>query len=146
MQDDKIGHEAKNDSLIVALGNHWHKRNVGNKLMRKHYVSAVMRLTSRLLIEIRKLTESEQRLEFYLQPKYFSEVAHAALKVAKQDDDNDDNLQAPSGRFLKQDDLPPRGGVCRSVCYLHCQRPRRGTNIKGLAVSNRCSSRRECRV
>lgn len=96
MQDDKIGHEAKNDSLIVALGNHWHKRNVGNKLMRKHYVSAVMRLTSRLLIEIRKLTESEQRLEFYLQPKYFSEVAHAALKVAKQDDDNDDNLQAPS--------------------------------------------------
>lgn len=50
------------------------------------------------------------------------------------------------GRFLKQDDLPPQGGVCRSVCYLHCQRPRRGTNIKGLAVSNRCSSRRECRV
>lgn len=96
MQDDKIGHEAKNDSLIVALGNNWHKRNVGNKLMRKHYVSAVMRLTSRLLIEIRKLTESEQRLEYYLQPKYFSEVAHAALKVAKQDDDNDDNLQAPS--------------------------------------------------
>lgn len=96
MQDDKIGHEAKNDSLIIALGNHWFKRNVGNKLMRKHYVSAVMRLTNRLLIEIRNLTSSENRLEHYLQPKYFSEVALAALKVAKQDDDNNDNLEAPS--------------------------------------------------
>lgn len=59
----------------------------------------------------------------------------------------DNNFAASfPGRFLKQDDLPPRGGVCRSVCYLHCQRPRRGTNIKSLAPSNRCSSRRECRV
>ncbi|XP_062575025.1 uncharacterized protein LOC134236887 [Saccostrea cucullata] len=96
MQEDKIGQVAKNDNLILALGNHWHKRNIGNKLMRKHYVSAVMRLTSRLLIETRKITQSEQRLEYYLQPRYFSEVAHAALKVAKQDDDNDENLQAPS--------------------------------------------------
>ena len=42
MKQDKIREIVWNDPLIVALGNEWIKRNVGNKLMRKYYTSSVL--------------------------------------------------------------------------------------------------------
>ena len=50
MKKDRIGTVAREDPLIVLLGNQWLRRNVGNVLMRKYYTSGVMRLCSRLLI------------------------------------------------------------------------------------------------
>ncbi len=41
---DDVGTLAREDPTIVSLGNMWMQRNIGNKLMRKHYTSAVMRL------------------------------------------------------------------------------------------------------
>ncbi|XP_069107330.1 uncharacterized protein [Argopecten irradians] len=113
MNDDKVGRIAKSDSLIIALGNQWLTRNVGNKLMRKHYVSAVMRLASRLLIQLRILAtpSTGNNLEHYLDPKFFTDVAQAALKVARQDDDDEENLEAPSNAIKLAYDLKRVGNI-----------------------------------
>ncbi|XP_069134528.1 uncharacterized protein [Argopecten irradians] len=113
MNDDKVGRIAKSDSLIIALGNQWLTRNVGNKLMRKHYVSAVMRLASRLLVQLRILAtpSTGNTLEHYLDPNFFTHVAQAALKVARQDDDDEENLEAPSNAIKLAYDLKRVGNI-----------------------------------
>ncbi|XP_033725163.1 uncharacterized protein LOC117315128 [Pecten maximus] len=113
MLDDKVGKIAKTDSLIIALGNQWLTRNIGNKLMRKHYVSAVMRLASRLLIQLRILATPNTgiHLENYLHPMFFTHVAQAALKVARQDNDDEENLEAPSNAIKLSYDLKRLGNI-----------------------------------
>ncbi|OWF34468.1 uncharacterized protein LOC110445058 [Mizuhopecten yessoensis] len=113
MLDDKVGKIAKADSLIIALGNQWLTRNIGNKLMRKYYVSAVMRLASRLLIQLRIMAtpETGNHLENYLHPMFFTHVARAALKVARQDSDDEENLEAPSNAIKLSYDLKRVGNI-----------------------------------
>lgn len=97
MRTDTIGKLARSDTLIVALGNQWLMRNLGNKLMRKYYVSAVMRLSSRLLLTLRGMVTPSTGIymEDYLVPGYFTYVAKAALQVAQQDAADEENLRAP---------------------------------------------------
>lgn len=98
MRDDPIGKVAKEDALIIGLGNQWMTRNLNNKLMRKHYASAAMRLSSRLLLQLRLLETPATGVSMndYIEPKYFHTVAQAALKVARQDERDESTLGAPS--------------------------------------------------
>lgn len=107
MRCDEIGLTAQKDPLIIALGNQWLIRNVGNKLMRKYYASAVMRLSSRLLIELRSMVtpSTGTDMEDYLSPLYFEHVAKAALKVARQDSVDEETLQAPSNAIKLSYDI-----------------------------------------
>lgn len=107
MRDDEIGKVAKSDPLITALGNQWMRRNLGNKLMRKHYVSAAMRLSSRLLLQLRSMVTPATGISMddYLDPKFFSDVARAALKVARQDACDEENLGAPSNAIKLSFDI-----------------------------------------
>ena len=54
MTNDDISEIAKNDLLIVMLGESWLRRNISNKLKRKHYTSGRMRLAAKLLQELRR--------------------------------------------------------------------------------------------
>ncbi len=107
MKSDHIGDVAKSDGLIVLLGNQWFIRNIGNPLMRRYYVSAIMRLCARLLIALRKMVipSTGIRMEDYLVPAYFQHVARAALKVANQDDMDEENLRAPSSALKLSYDI-----------------------------------------
>ena len=98
MKDDRISREAKTDPIIITLGNEWMIQNIGNRLMRKHYVSYVMRLVARLKIQLNQITTPSKgtRLEHYLAPCYFDQVSKAAFLVAKQDSTNEEKLEAPS--------------------------------------------------
>ncbi|KAJ8018205.1 hypothetical protein HOLleu_43939 [Holothuria leucospilota] len=107
MRNDAIGLLARSDSLIIALGNQWLVRNLGNPLMRKYYVSAVMRLSSRLLMVLRQMAtpSTGTNMEDYLDPTYFTYVARAALKVAQQDNEDEEDLKAPSNALKLSYDI-----------------------------------------
>ena len=81
MTNDKVSLLAQEDPLIITLGNLCMRKNVGNKLMRKYYTSCVMRLASRLLLQLQALVipNSGTNLDNYLRPKHFDDVARAAL-------------------------------------------------------------------
>ncbi len=107
MREDKIGTTAKEDSLIVALENNWMILNIGNPIMRKYYTSSVMRLASRLKIELNKMItpENSDDLAAYLSPKYFEHVAKAALRVACQDVFDEEELGSPSNAIKLSFDI-----------------------------------------
>lgn len=107
MRLDEIGQVARSDNLVVSLGNQWLLRNVGNELMRKYYTSAVMRLSSRLLITLRGMVipPTGTDMQDYLDPEYFTQVAKGALKVAQQDSSDEDSLQAPSNAIKLAHDI-----------------------------------------
>ena len=73
---DEVSEVAKNDHLIVALGESWLRRSIDNRAKRRHYASEHMRLMARLLIEIRKQEPdaSKKTLNEYLSTKYFEEI------------------------------------------------------------------------
>lgn len=54
MRYDNIGQVAQSDTLLIALGNLWLTKNVGNNFKRKYYTSGRMRDSARLLINMRK--------------------------------------------------------------------------------------------
>lgn len=69
---------AQGDPLIVALGNNWVIRKVGNRLKRKYYTSSHMRTAARLRKKLRQLTDEKcASIDEFLRPCYFSEVAQA---------------------------------------------------------------------
>ena len=107
MRNDAIGKIAMTDPLIITLGNQWLLRNLGNRLMRKYYVSAAMRLSGRLLLTLRGMVTptTGNDMEDYLDPAYFSHVVHATLKVAGQDAVDEENLKAPSNALKLSFDI-----------------------------------------
>ncbi|XP_055956953.1 uncharacterized protein LOC126821491 [Patella vulgata] len=95
MKMDNIGKVAREDPLIVQHGNYWMQKNVGNKLKRGAYISQIMRLCARLLINLREYPISEEpTLWSYLKASHLDNIVKATLKVA--DAISDDNLQKPS--------------------------------------------------
>ncbi|XP_060064937.1 uncharacterized protein LOC132545279 [Ylistrum balloti] len=122
MKDYKVGVLARQDRLIVGLGNQWMRRNVGNKLMRKYYASAVMRLASRLLIQLNSMVTpaSGKDLESYIHPMYFTEIAKATLKVARQDEDDEEKIEAPSNAIKLAYDLKRMGNLKLANAIKQC--------------------------
>lgn len=107
MRNDAIGKLAMTDPLIVTLGNEWLLRNLGNRLMRKYYVSAAMRLSSRLLVALRGMVtpNTGNDMEDYVDPAYFSHFVRATLKVAGEDAHDEENLKAPSNALKLSFDI-----------------------------------------
>ena len=50
IKDDECSRTAKNDVLILSLGESWLRRNIDNNEKRKYYASGRTRLCARLLI------------------------------------------------------------------------------------------------
>ena len=92
MKNDEIGKVARKDSLIIMLGNQWLQKNVGNRLKRGRYTSAVMRLASKLLINIRKLQPSENNMSDYLKPENFDNIVKATLLSAVVNIDDEEEM------------------------------------------------------
>lgn len=68
MKHDDVSKIAKEDDLIVNLGNQWIKRNIGNKVMRRYFTSSIMRLAAKLLIQLREVTGSNMDIASFLKP------------------------------------------------------------------------------
>ena len=96
MTRDDITAMAKEDPLIVGLGNNWLRRNLANKLKRKYYTSSRMRGAARLLSKLNNLSENKLTMIDYIKPKYFDMVCEAALLCASVDNDDMEDLASPS--------------------------------------------------
>ena len=103
--------------MIIALGNKWLQRNVANQIMRPYYTSAAMRLAARLLLNLRAMTGTNESLTAFISPIHFTNVASAALKVARQDEEDENNLQAPSNALKLKYDLQRMGTMkwCQAI-------------------------------
>ena len=89
MRNDNLAKIAKNDAVIVSLGNQWMQRNIGNRIMRKYYTSSVMRLAAQLKVHLQLITNDKTAsLEDFIHPKNFDHFVKAALTCAKQDDED----------------------------------------------------------
>ncbi|XP_069105224.1 uncharacterized protein [Argopecten irradians] len=96
MTRDCLTNSAKADPLIVALGNTWLRRNLGNKIKRKYYTSSRMRGSARLLHHLQDLSAEKLTLSDYLKPKYFDLVCEGALLCAHMENDDEEDLKSPS--------------------------------------------------
>ena len=108
MKNDDLGNIAKNDRLIVALGESWLRNNISNVEKRRYYASQRMRLVARLLNELNSLNEEEgsqkKPMSHFLEPKHFDAVCLAAIKCCAPFADDEEELASPSNAIkLKYD-------------------------------------------
>jgi len=113
MKRDLVRHVAMNDKLILMLGESWLRRNVDNLEKRKYYASQHMRLTSKLLLQLRNMKKNQEGAEDdselplwkFLKPATFDMVVEAALQVSMPDMDDTTELKAPSNAIKLKYDL-----------------------------------------
>lgn len=105
MLNDVIGKIARADKLIISLGNIWLEKNVGNKLKRGKYTSQIMRLTARLLCNLREINENEEIMSNYLKPAHFNDIAKATLMTAGASKNDEENLEKPSNAIKLGHDI-----------------------------------------
>lgn len=96
MVNDDVSKIAKEDNLIISLGNQWMLRNKGNQIMRKYYTSSVKRLAAKMKMAVQHFDGSKSELEEYLQPKYFEIVVKGALICCLPADADEEDLKSPS--------------------------------------------------
>jgi hypothetical protein len=102
MLNDEVGTLARKDPLIISIGNLWLERNVGNKLMRASYTSAIMRLCANMLLILRRNSLPSKdpgptsAFWDYLRPQYFDMLCRAAIATATKDVDDMEDLKSPS--------------------------------------------------
>ena len=96
MNHDDIGNVAREDPLIISLGNIWLEKNIGNKLKRGKYTSQIMRLVARLRHNIKKETKTNVSMSEYIKPCLFDDIAKATLTTAGIDTSDPENLENPS--------------------------------------------------
>ena len=82
MRADAIGVAAQTDDLIVALGNEWMFRNVGNKISRRCYTSQVMHMAERLKLELHAGKEEPVDLRSYISLQYFPDICRAVMRIS----------------------------------------------------------------
>lgn len=105
MNQDDIGMIAREDNLIVRLGNMWMEKNIGNKLKRAKYTSQIMRMVARLLYNIRKETNTDLDLSEYIKPCFFDDIARATMLTAGRDATDDEHLETPSNAIKLGHDI-----------------------------------------
>ena len=108
MKNDDVGMIAKNDPLIVALGESWLRRNLPNVEKRRYYTSQRMRLAAKLKIAVNKMNnESDRVLSMWeiMAPEFFDNVCLGAIKCCiPYSDDVEEDLTSPSNALkLKYD-------------------------------------------
>ena len=97
MTQDEVTQIAQQDNAIVALGNNWLRRSVGNVSKRKYYTSSKMRQAARLLIQLRLQTNMvDADMSSFLQPKHFDDLVKAALVCSSPSLEDLDDLKSPS--------------------------------------------------
>ena len=103
MKMDSVGNVARKDPLIIHLGNQWMQKNVGNKLKRCAYTSAIMRL---LHVNLRKLKPlPDPCMSNYLTSKHFDTVFHATILTSASNIDDEEDLLKPSNALKLGFDL-----------------------------------------
>ena len=128
MKNDEITDTARNDPLIIQLGNGHARRCFGmDPQKRRHYVSHEMRNVARLLINIRSLhpSDDEAQLETFISPKYFDTVVEAVHLTAGQ--------IAQKSISHASDDLEHRPSVALKI----------GHSLGKLAAVKRCQALRQ---
>lgn len=84
MLRDQISDIAQNDTLIVALGDVWLMKNIGNKSRRKNFTSFRMRLAARHLSLLRECSgKKDEPLTEFLKPAHFDQSVECAYKACQ---------------------------------------------------------------
>ena len=97
MTRDEVTQVAQQDKAIVALGNNWLRRSVGNVAKRKYYTSSKMRQAARLLIQLRLQTNMvDADMSSFLQPNHFDDLVKAALVCSSASLEDLEDLKSPS--------------------------------------------------
>ena len=102
LKSDEIGNIARNDALIVAIGNQWIQKLRGNTVNRKYYTSGIMRLCAKLLKDLRKTAvvsledKEENTMADYLRPQHFDRIVQSAYVCSHQDTADIEELGSPS--------------------------------------------------
>lgn len=106
MKMDNVGKLARQDHLIIHLWNQWMQKNVGNKLKRGAYTSAIMRLVARLLLNLRKLKPLPNRyMSNYPTSGHFDTLCHAIIITSASNMDDEEDLLKPSNALKLGFDL-----------------------------------------
>lgn len=106
MKMDRVGQVAREDPLIIHLGNQWIQKNVGNKLKRGAYTSAIMRLVARMLLNLRKLKPiADPCMSNYLKSEHFDAVCKATILTCASQMDDEEDLLKPSNAIKLGFDL-----------------------------------------
>ena len=96
MKSDIMTETAKEDLIIVMLGNKWLKNSVDNIMHNKNDTSCHIPLVARLLLKLREISgKPAGTLYDFLVPKNFDLLCEAALNLAVASDDME-ALQRPS--------------------------------------------------
>ena len=105
MKNDDVGMVAKNDPLIVALGESWLRRNLPNVEKRRYYTSQRMRLAAKLKLAVNKINNnSELSMWEIMSPEHFDNVCLGAIKSCIPFSDDEEDLTSPSNALkLKYD-------------------------------------------
>jgi len=97
MRRDEETAIAQSDGLIVALGEKWLRMNISNKVRRKYYTSEKMRRSARFLLEVRNLIEKQtMTLTDCIKGTMFDICCEAALRIAKRNIDDEEDLASPT--------------------------------------------------
>ncbi|XP_069109552.1 uncharacterized protein [Argopecten irradians] len=98
MLNDEVGKVAREDPLLIHLGNIWMEKNVDNKLKRGCYTSQILRLVARLFLQLKEMKPlaDGKTLWDYLQPQYFDVLAEATLSIADPSKEDAEDLAKPS--------------------------------------------------
>ncbi len=117
MTDDEVTEVAKNDSLIVSLGNLWFRNNIENKLKRKNYTSERMRGAAKFLMECKKVDAGLRDIDQLVHAREFDTATEGALAVGKLTMDDDTDLATPSNAIKIGFDLAKMANMkmCQSI-------------------------------
>ena len=141
MKNDEVSRVAKLDAMIVLMGNACMNRNISNPAMRRYYVSGVMRLLARLLMELRALQEKDElkrTLSFFeaLHPSQYENFITAVFAVCREEvvEDEDNSLAAPSNAIKLSYDI---SRLCRAKIAKSIDDP----NIERGEENRKCTKR-----
>ncbi len=105
MTRDEVTDVAKGDRLIVALGESWFWRSIGNPKA-TYYASQHMRLMSKMLLNLRNMQPEEDKdaralpLWDFLVPQKFDDVLNAAIMCGLPYMDGIEELQSPTNKRI----------------------------------------------
>ena len=115
IRNDDVGKLAKEDRLIIELGEIWMVKSYGNKLARNKTSSFRMRLCARLLAAVRGFTKVPNlSVRDILCPEYFDDIVKVTLNLCEKDDQ--EKLKHPSIALKIGYDLGRLAGLKLCTC------------------------------
>ena len=115
MLSDHTSIVAKNDPIVVGLGNLWMKRSVKDKLRRVSYTSQEMPSAARLLECLRRMDSPCETMSDFLTPGKFNMVLRATIEVSG---DTEESFLHPSTALKYGYDLLEMADLKESVVII----------------------------